>query len=174
MSLNDKFLGDEGAARLAEFLDSHGKVEALEIKSNDIGPEGFQLIFQALKASPIRYLVAEYNNLGMSFEGVEELCKLIRDSNRLEYLNFGSNKIEDGSLELLSPSISSSPSLKLIELKFNGLTTKSVQRLVAELKRANNRTLLFVDLSGNKIDRATYDDLEDILKGNRKLNPIPR
>jgi Ran GTPase-activating protein (RanGAP) involved in mRNA processing and transport len=74
----------------------------------------------------------------------------------------------------LAREIANSSSLKLVELKFNSLTTKSVRRLIEELKRVGNKTLLFVDLSGNKIDKVTFDELEEILKSNRKLNPISR
>ena len=42
---NDRFMGDEGAKELAQFLSSHGRVESLEIKSNDISASGFILIF---------------------------------------------------------------------------------------------------------------------------------
>ena len=74
--------------------------------------------------------MAEYNNLGLSYEGVEQLQKLIRDAHKLEYLNIGSNKLEDGSLDILAREIANSPSLKLLELKFNSLTTKSVRKLI--------------------------------------------
>lgn len=39
--LNDRFMGDDGARELAAFLSSHGRVESLEIKSNDISSTGF-------------------------------------------------------------------------------------------------------------------------------------
>lgn len=72
VTLNDKFIGDEGCAKLAEFISTHRRIEALEIKSNDIGPVGFRMIFKALADNPnLRYLILEYNNLGESYEGVE-------------------------------------------------------------------------------------------------------
>lgn len=45
---NDKFMGDDGAKELARFIADHRKIEALEIKSNDISAEGFKDIFEAL------------------------------------------------------------------------------------------------------------------------------
>jgi|JI9StandDraft_1071089.scaffolds.fasta_scaffold1506943_1 Ran GTPase-activating protein (RanGAP) involved in mRNA processing and transport len=48
VTLNDKFIGDQGCSKLAEFIASHRRIESLEIKSNDIGPAGFQMIFRAL------------------------------------------------------------------------------------------------------------------------------
>ena len=41
VTLNDKFIGDQGCSKLAEFIASHRRIESLEIKSNDIGPAGF-------------------------------------------------------------------------------------------------------------------------------------
>lgn len=52
VTLNDKFIGDDGCAKLADFLAGHRRIEALEIKSNDIGPSGFQTIFRALAENP--------------------------------------------------------------------------------------------------------------------------
>lgn len=175
VTLNDKFIGDEGCAKLAEFISAHRRIECLEIKSNDIGPTGFQLIFSALADNPnLRYLILEYNNLGESYEGVEQLGTLLSVLNRLEFLCLSNNKLDDSALENLSTAISLSKSLKLVELKFNQLTSKGVQHLTGELKRNRNSGLLFVDLAGNKIDKQAHEQLEEVLRTNRKSNPTTK
>lgn len=45
-------MGDPGASELARFLNNHQRVVSLEIKSNDISPEGFILVFKALQSNP--------------------------------------------------------------------------------------------------------------------------
>ena len=94
--------------------------------------------------------------------------------NRLEYLCISNNKLEDMTLETLGTAISMSKSLKLLEIKFNNLTSKGIHHLVAELKRNHNSVLLFVDAAGNKIDRQAHEQLDEILKSNRKSNPTTR
>lgn len=116
----------------------------------------------------------EYNNLGESYEGVEQLSSLVSVLNRLEYLCISNNKLEDMALETLSTAISMSKSLKLLEIKFNNITSKGIQHLIGELKRNHNTVLLFVDTAGNKIEKQTHEQLEEILKTNRKSNPTTR
>lgn len=68
-----------------------------------------------------------------------------------------------------------SGSLKLLELKFNqNITTQGAKKLVEELRKKSNKTLLFVDLTISKIDKSVSSELEDILRANRKINPITR
>lgn len=115
------------------------------------------MIFKALADNPnLRYLILEYNNLGENYEGVEELGTLLSVLNRLEYLNISNNKLEDQSLEIMTTAISMSKSLKLIEMKFNNLTSKGIQYLIGDLKRNHNGTLLYVDMAGNKVDKQTH------------------
>ena len=119
--------------------------------------------------------MADFNNLGNSTEALRELAKLIETSHKLQYLNFSNNKLQNESLEILASSIAGSGSLKLLELKFNqSITTQGVKRLVDELKRKNNKILLFVDLAASKVDKEVTNQLEEILKNNRKINPISK
>lgn len=67
-----------------------------------------------------------------------------------------------------------SKSLKLLEIKFNNLTSKGMQYLIGDLKRNHNGSLLFVDIAGNKVDKQTHEQLEEVLKTNRKNNPTSR
>jgi hypothetical protein len=49
-----------------------------------------------------------------------------------------------------------------------------VDYLTGELKRSKNESLLYVELSGNKIKKESVDALEAILKANRSKNPISK
>ena len=173
-SLNERFLQNEKSAELAAFILSHGNVEILEIKSNDID-EGFSPIFESLETCPIRTINAEFNHLGNSKKSIHQLAKLIDVSHKLEYLNISSNDMDNEGLEILASSVAGSGSLKMLEIKFNkSITTQGVKRLVDELRRANNKTILFVDLAISKIDQKVSLELDEILKNNRKINPITK
>ena len=62
----------------------------------------------------------------------------------------------------------------MLEVRYNNITSADVDYLVGELKRSKNETLLFVELSGNKIKKESIDGLEAILKVNRSKNPISK
>lgn len=94
--LNEKYIDNKGAKEVAKFLESHGKVELLELKSNDISGIGFADIFKALlKNVSIRQVIIEHNKLGEEGEDLwpSYFDELMRKSTRLERLNFSNNKI---------------------------------------------------------------------------------
>lgn len=91
---------------------------------------------------------------------MEQLGSLLAVLNKLEYLCISNNKLEDMAVETLSTAISVSKSLKLLEMKFNNLTSKGIQHLIGELKRNHNSSLLFVEVAGNKLDKQTHEQLE--------------
>ena len=70
--------------------------------------------------------------------------------------------------------IATSKSLKLLEIRYNSITSTDVDYLVEQLKNYKNDTLLFVELSGNKIKKESTDMLENLLKSNRNKNPISK
>jgi hypothetical protein len=59
-------------------------------------------------------------------------------------------------------------------MRYNTINSGDVDYLTGELKRAKNDTLLYVELSGNKIKKESIDALEAILKVNRSKNPISK
>lgn len=95
-------------------------------------------------------------------------------SPKFERLNISNNKITSEAFKRIVPSITASKSLKLIELRYNNINSGDVDYLTGELKRAKNETLLYVELSGNKIRKESVDALEAILKVNRSKNPISK
>lgn len=129
---NDKFMGDEGARELAKFIADHRKIEMLEIKSNDISAEGFKDIFEALtRNASLRQLVIEYNNLGESQydDWEDKLSNLIEVSPKFERLNISNNKINSEAFKRIVPAIAASKSLKLVELRYNSISSGDVDYL---------------------------------------------
>ena len=128
--LNDKFIGDSGAAELAHFLNNHRNVVSLQIKSNDISGQGFIPVFEALLRNPgLKQLNIEYNNLGTNdyVQWHEPLSNLIIGSKNLSRLNVSNNKISGQGFQQLMEAIARSPSLKLLELRYNNIGTEHLQ-----------------------------------------------
>lgn len=59
-------------------------------------------------------------------------------------------------------------------MRYNNINSGDVDYLTGELKRSKNDSLLYVELSGNKIKKDSVDGLEAILKANRSKNPISK
>jgi Leucine-rich repeat (LRR) protein len=70
---------------------------------------------------------------------------------KLERLNISNNKLNRRGFAELKPAISSSKALKLLEAKYNQIPSTEIVEFVELLKFSHNDTLLYVDLSGNKI-----------------------
>lgn len=145
--LNDLFIGDQGAHELATFLADHGRVESLEVKSNNLTGAGFIEIFKALEKNPnLRQFIAQYNDLGANdYENWHDaLGSLIARSAKLQRLNISNNKISGEGFSRLVYPLSESKSLKLLEIRYNAIGTSEIEHFVSELKNANNTALLFV------------------------------
>ena len=59
-------------------------------------------------------------------------------------------------------------------MRYNNISSPDIDFLVGQLRRNKNQTLLFVELSGNKIKKQTIDALETILRANRSKNPTTK
>lgn len=49
ITLNEMYIGDQGAYILADFLKEHPDVGLIDLKGNNIGPDGFVYLFEVLK-----------------------------------------------------------------------------------------------------------------------------
>ena len=174
---NDRFIGDDGAKELARFIADHRKVQALEIKSNDISSDGFKDIFQSLtKNANLKQLIIEYNNLGENEydDWPEVLAGVIEACPKFERLNISNNKIGSEAFKRIAPALAGSKFLKMVEVRYNSINSADVDYLAGQLKKNRNQTMLYVELSGNKIKKQSTDGLEAILKANRSKNPISK
>jgi Ran GTPase-activating protein (RanGAP) involved in mRNA processing and transport len=80
-------------------------------------------------------------------------------SPKFERINISNNKITSEAFKRIIPSITTSKSLKLFELRYNAVNSGDVDYLAAELRRSKNEALLYVELSGNKIKKESVDAL---------------
>lgn len=129
---NDRFIGDQGAHELAKFIADHRKIEVLEIKSNDISAEGFRDIFEALTRNPnLKQLIIEYNNLGENEydDWPSSLATLLDSCPKFERLNISNNKISSEAFKRVVPYIASSKSLKLLEIRYNSISSADIDYL---------------------------------------------
>lgn len=60
------------------------------------------------------------------------------NSSKLERLNISNNKITSESFRRLASQFANSNSLKLLEIRYNNISSSDIELLVAELKAAKN------------------------------------
>ena len=125
------------------FLQNANNLTHLNLDDNDLQCEGFNVLFQALRDSPIKMLyccdcgiesieidnenkpkhylkeLSLYdNNIGA--DGCREAAKLLQGGDAtLESLNFGRNNINDEGVEILVEALQSNTSMTMINLTEN-------------------------------------------------------
>jgi Ran GTPase-activating protein (RanGAP) involved in mRNA processing and transport len=89
------YIGDEGAAKVARVLAHSKNVSIVELKGNNIGPSGFEAIFEALKTNfNLRSLNLEWNKLGgADLRGLEALYSLMNNNRSITHLDLRNNRI---------------------------------------------------------------------------------
>eukprot|EP00984_Skeletonema_dohrnii_P015234 scaffold6536_cov83-Skeletonema_dohrnii-CCMP3373.AAC.5 len=146
--------GFSGVQSMVPFLQNANNLVDLNINYNNITPEGFNLLFRALRNSPIITLRACHcgldaieidvdsipNNLQsllligneIDADGCRGLAKLLqRENASLEQLLLGLNKIDDEGISILVNALRTNTSLKLIDLQNNvGLTLEGMKLLL--------------------------------------------
>jgi len=78
IDINDRYVGDEGASVLANFLRNNPHVKSLMIRGNKISPHGFAGICEALRNNTeITAIGAEWNDIGKDSRGLAALYEFV-------------------------------------------------------------------------------------------------
>lgn len=148
--------GVQGVHEMTPFLQNTSSLTNLDIGGNDIGSEGFNLLWRALRDSPIEklqcrqcgidsididtnhvpknlnWLVLDNNNINA--DGCRELAKLLQGGNStLYHLDLQRNKIDDEGVGILVNALQNNTSLNFIHLDDNRDITKEGLKLLLKL-----------------------------------------
>ena len=154
--LSTNHFGVQGVHDMTPFLQNTSSLTKLDIGVNDIGSEGFNLLWRALRDSQIEDLTCSrcgihsieidtnhlpknlrkldliHNNINA--DGCRELAKLLRGGNStLFHLDLEHNKIDDEGIGILVNALQSNTSLKFIHLEDNQNITKEGLKLLLKL-----------------------------------------
>lgn len=78
VDLNDRYVGDEGASVLANFLRNNPHIKTLLLRGNKISSSGFSMICEALRNnSSINTISAEWNDIGKDSKGLAALYEMV-------------------------------------------------------------------------------------------------
>ena len=179
--------GVEGVRSMGHFLQNTSNLTSLNITSNNIGSEGFNLLWRALRDSPIEMLSCG----GCGIESIEidgdhvpknltelivfdnmintddcyELAKLLQGGHSmLNYLDLDYNSIDDEGITVLANALQNNTSLQNLDLRGNKFCDEG---MVSLLKLVN-------DISSIKATLNSNHTLQTISVGKEVTNVIQR
>lgn len=78
IDMNDRYMSDEGASILSNFLRNQPQIKTLMIRGNKISSSGFSMICEALRNNThISTLCAEWNDIGKDSKGISALYEMV-------------------------------------------------------------------------------------------------
>ena len=148
--------GFNGVQSMVPFLQNANNLVDLDINYNDITSEGFNLLFRALRDSPIKGLHACHcgldsikiddayvpNNLlslflfgnNINADGCRQIAKLLqRENATLKELLLGHNKIDDEGISIIANALRTNTSLTMMNLNKNERITIEGMKLLLKL-----------------------------------------
>eukprot|EP00062_Callorhinchus_milii_P025876 gi/632987343/ref/XP_007910739.1/ PREDICTED: NACHT, LRR and PYD domains-containing protein 3-like isoform X2 [Callorhinchus milii] len=130
LQLGVNSIGDSGVKRMCEALrNTHCKIEKLELGDNNLTADCTEDLAAALTTNhSLTELDLNKNELGDS--GVTRLCEALRNPEcKIKSLWLWGNSLTDGCTDALVSALSTSRSLRILDLGFNSFTDGSVPAL---------------------------------------------
>jgi DNA repair exonuclease SbcCD ATPase subunit len=173
VTLADKYLKDEGCARLAHELLGRGdslEVQTLDLRGNDIRRYGAEALAELLReTASIERLNLEWNWLGDSGgAGLEALCDALKTNRTLTFLDLRNNKLNSECGVSIARLLICNRTLQELDLRWNNLGGPGGAAIADALVR--NQHVRRIALSGNRIPASTIKAIEEALAKNRELN----
>jgi len=176
LSFRENGFSIAGVRSMVPFLQNASSLRELELGHNNIQSEGFNVLFRALRDSPIEYLSCDecgiesieididhipQNLLSLNFsgnsinaDGCRELAKLLQVDSTLEGLCLSNNKIDDEGVAILVGSLQNNKSLDTLSLRGNDDISNQGQIML--LKLVNDITSIQATLQSNHTLRYIY------------------
>ena len=165
MALYENQLSVSGVRSMIPFLQNANNLTKLDLDYNDLQSEGFNLLFRALRNTPIEQL----HCCGCDIESIEIDTNHIH--RHLRYLHLENNEINaDGCRGLAKLLQGGDAALTKLYLDGNEIDDKGVEILAEALRR--NKSLIFIDLSNNNIKGDGVAALATTLKCNATLETL--
>eukprot|EP00986_Skeletonema_menzelii_P011680 scaffold6108_cov119-Skeletonema_menzelii.AAC.2 len=183
--LQGNHFGEEGVRCMVPFLQNANSLTDLYLDGNSIQSEGFNLLFRALRDSPIEYLHCCHCEIesididgehiprhlkslllsenSINADGCRELAKLLQGGDAtLDVLTLNNNRIDDEGVEILADALQSNKSLTGLNLRENGGISN--QGNIMLLKLVNDISSIEATLRSNHtLENLLLDGDEQIL-----------
>ena len=150
--MGEYFLGDGGCIVLANFLESHDTFTELDLHGNNITGTGIRYLTKYLaKTSVLKELTLEWNDIGISAQGMEEFCEALIQNNSIISIDLRNNKISEIASMPLATLIKSTKTIQKIDLRWNEIGTDGARSFVPALE--HNQSIIEFEISGNNISQ---------------------
>lgn len=148
------------------------KIEYLDLSHNAFGPAGISS-FDFLLKEMSTLKVLKITNCGLGPEGGEMIANALKENKelKLEQFSAGRDRLENKGIKRLSEVFSEMKSLKVIEIPQNGIKKEGMLSLMEALK-ANFETLREVYIHDNWIKNEAVDKLVEFLLKSNKLERL--
>jgi hypothetical protein len=166
LQLGESYLNDEACSILAKYLEYHDTFSSIDLHGNNITGNGMiHLAHYLSKATVLRELSLEWNNLGSSIHGFEVLCSAIAENVSLVSLDLRNNCITEAGAGALATLIRANTALQKIDLRWNEIGTEGARTIISALER--NKFITEFEITGNKVSEDALNVIEELVERNR-------
>lgn len=161
-------LQDDAVFQMPALLDAPTKLQALNLRGNNLKVEGAMALAQGLiDNTTVRMLDLSSNQLGS--KGVMLLCESLKGNKHLQSLFLNSNNVSsDGAFAVADLLIDEKSSLLEVHLGWNLICNTGLNALFTALAMSNTK-LKFIDVAYNFMDITVMHSLRLMLERNSTL-----
>ena len=179
-----------GLRSMEPFLQNANNLTHFYLRNTNIDSEGFNMLLQALRNSPIQRLNCSrcgidsfqiesasfpthlmhlnFNSNNIDIEGCRSLAELLQGDVSLQELDLGNNQLDNDGVEILFNALQENQTLTILDLSSNEIN--EVAAVAAALQ--SNATLKTLKLEENKINDDGVEMLADTLRSNTTLKSL--
>lgn len=151
LNLDQKFVNDEAAERLAEMVTGETHITELSLHHNGLSHTGVARLMHGLeKNGSLRRLDLRNNHLGC--DGAAHICEWLTSNTGLEELNLSQCRVSDDGAGLIAVSLLTNHTLRVLDLSFGfpNSVSEAGAAVIADAL-ANNSVLQSLALESNVI-----------------------
>ena len=155
---------------LAIIISSMSRLEGLQLSSNKIGIGGAVNVISALFGSALKQLWLQNTDIGVP--DCEALCKQMKSSQSLEYLNIAKNHLSSESLDSILTGLSHISSLIELDISNSHFSMANIMVLASVLRDNSKFTLALLGLRDCQISNKGAVELAAALCTNSTLQTL--
>jgi len=164
-----RYIGDAGAAAIAEALKVNKSLTALDLWDNNFSDAGAAALAEALKVNKSLAVLHLYNN-SIGDAGAGALMEALKASKSLTKLYICQNSIGAAGAAGLAEALKVNKSLTKLYISWNSIGDAGAAALAEALKV--NKSLPTLDISSNSIGDAGAAVIAEALKVNKSLTTL--
>ena len=142
-------IGEEGVGYLSAGLIGNKLIDTLDLKRNNIGNRGAQLLARSMEGIPLKALNVRNNNIEAS--GIRELARVLPAT--MEILIISGNPIGDQGAECIAKILGNKP-IEFLNMSGNSLSAQGAYFLLGSL---SNKYIKTLHLGGNNLKDLSLD-----------------